>query len=48
MSLLLVPDHSLKRSSSMVLFCCLVKGLLLLMELGVAESSSYQCPATFR
>ena len=31
----------------MVLFCCLVKGLLLLMVLGVAESSSYQCLPTF-
>ena len=31
----------------MVLCSCLVKGLLLLMVLGVAESSSYQRPATF-
>ena len=30
----------------MVLFSCLVKGLLLVMVLGLAESSSYQCPRT--
>ena len=32
----------------MVLCSCLLKGLLLLMVLGVALSSSYQCPAIFR